>query len=99
MLGDPGDVICLGAAVEPGVVFDVRHGPVVLDEGVEVRHGTRLEGPLYAGPGARLLGGFLRGSVFGPDAGSRARCRQACSWATPTRPTTASSVTAWWGTG
>jgi len=67
VLGDPGDVICLNAAVEPGVVFDVRHGPVVLDEGVEVRHGTRLEGPLYAGPGTRLLGGFLRGSVFGPE--------------------------------
>jgi len=67
VLGDAGDVICLNAAVEPGVVFDVRHGPVVLDEGVEVRHGTRLEGPLYAGPGTRLLGGFLRGSVFGPE--------------------------------
>lgn len=67
VLGDAADVICLNAAVEPGVVFDVRHGPVVLDEGVEVRNGTRLEGPLYAGPGTRLLGGFLRGSVFGPE--------------------------------
>ena len=67
VLGDAADVICLNAAVEPGVVFDVRHGPVVLDEGVEVRHGTRLEGPLYAGPGTRLLGGFIRGSVFGPE--------------------------------
>ena len=35
--------------------------------GVEVRHGTRLEGPLYAGPGTKLLGGFIRGSVFGPE--------------------------------
>jgi UDP-N-acetylglucosamine diphosphorylase/glucosamine-1-phosphate N-acetyltransferase len=67
VLGDPDDVICLNAKVEPGVVFDVRHGPVVLDEGVEVWHGTRLEGPLYAGPGTRLLGGFLRASVFGPE--------------------------------
>jgi hypothetical protein len=67
VLGDAADVICLNAAVEPGVVFDVRHGPIVLDEGVEVRNGTRLEGPLYAGPGTRLLGGFLRASVFGPE--------------------------------
>jgi UDP-N-acetylglucosamine diphosphorylase/glucosamine-1-phosphate N-acetyltransferase len=67
VLGEPDDVICLNAKVEPGVVFDVRHGPVVLDEGVEAWHGTRLEGPLYAGPGTRLLGGFLRASVFGPE--------------------------------
>ena len=67
VLGDPADVIVLGAVVEPGVVFDVRHGAVVLEAGVEVRHGTRLEGPLYAGPRTKLLGGFLRASVFGPD--------------------------------
>ena len=67
VLGDPADIVLLGAVVEPGVVFDVRHGTVVLEAGVEVRHGTRLEGPLYAGPGTRLLGGFLRASVFGPE--------------------------------
>ncbi|MEZ0336021.1 MAG: putative sugar nucleotidyl transferase [Gemmatimonadales bacterium] len=67
VLGDPTDVVVLGASVEPGVVFDVRHGVVVIDEAVEVRHGTRLEGPVYAGPGTRLLGGFIRSSVFGPE--------------------------------
>jgi UDP-N-acetylglucosamine diphosphorylase / glucose-1-phosphate thymidylyltransferase / UDP-N-acetylgalactosamine diphosphorylase / glucosamine-1-phosphate N-acetyltransferase / galactosamine-1-phosphate N-acetyltransferase len=67
VLGDPGNVVVMGAAVEPGVVFDVRHGAVVLEAGVEVRHGTRLEGPVYAGSGSRLLGGFIRGSVFGPE--------------------------------
>jgi UDP-N-acetylglucosamine diphosphorylase/glucosamine-1-phosphate N-acetyltransferase len=66
VLGDPSGVVCLGALVEPGVVFDVRQGPVVLEQGVEVRHGTRLEGPLFAGAHSRLLGGFLRTSVFGP---------------------------------
>jgi len=69
VLGDPSDVACLGAAVEPGVVFDVRHGAVVLEEGVEVRAGTRLEGPLFAGPGSLLLGGAIRNSAIGP------RCR------------------------
>jgi UDP-N-acetylglucosamine diphosphorylase/glucosamine-1-phosphate N-acetyltransferase len=66
VLGDPSQVVSLGARVEPGVVFDVRQGAVVLEEGVEVRHGTRLEGPLYAGARSRLLGGLLRTSVFGP---------------------------------
>ena len=66
VLGDPHDVICRGAMVEPGVVFDVRNGAIVLEAGVEVRNGTRLEGPLYAGPHTRLLGGYIRASVFGP---------------------------------
>ncbi|MBA3521781.1 MAG: hypothetical protein H0T90_04670 [Gemmatimonadales bacterium] len=67
VLGDAADVISLGAVVEPGVVFDVRHGSVVLEEGAEVRHGTRLEGPVYVGAGTIVLGGFIRGSVFGPQ--------------------------------
>ncbi len=67
VLGDPSDVISLRATVEPGVVFDVRQGPVVIEEGAEVRSGTRLEGPTYIGSGTRILGGFIRGSVFGPE--------------------------------
>ncbi len=66
ILGDPALVFCRGAQVEPGVVFDTRGGAIVLEAGVEVRHGTRLEGPLYAGERSRLLGGHLRASVFGP---------------------------------
>lgn len=69
VLGDPGAVACFGAAVEPGVLFDVRHGAVVLEAGVQVRSGTRLEGPLYAGVGSLLLGGAIRQSAIGP------RCR------------------------
>jgi UDP-N-acetylglucosamine diphosphorylase/glucosamine-1-phosphate N-acetyltransferase len=67
VLGDPARVVIRGANVEPGVVFDVRQAGVVLEAGVEVRHGTRLEGPVYAGPGTRLLGGFVRASSFGPE--------------------------------
>jgi len=67
VLGDPTHVISLGATVEPGVVFDVRQGAVVVDQGAEVRSGARLEGPIYVGPGTRILGGFIRGSVFGPE--------------------------------
>jgi UDP-N-acetylglucosamine diphosphorylase/glucosamine-1-phosphate N-acetyltransferase len=66
VLGDPGLVICRDAKVEPGVVFDTRAGAIVLESGVEVRHGTRLEGPLHVGERSRLLGGHARLSVFGP---------------------------------
>lgn len=66
VIGNPHAVILRGAVVEPGVVFDVRNGPVVLDEAVEVRSGTRLEGPLYAGAATMLLGGHIRQSSFGP---------------------------------
>jgi UDP-N-acetylglucosamine diphosphorylase/glucosamine-1-phosphate N-acetyltransferase len=66
VIGDSSRVVCLDAAVEPGVVFDTRKGAIVLTEGVEVRSGTRLEGPLFAGPGTFLLGGQIRHSSFGP---------------------------------
>ena len=66
VLGDPSRIRILGAEVEPGVVFDVRHGAVVIEQGAEVRNGTRLEGPCYVGTGTRVVGGFIRASVFGP---------------------------------
>lgn len=67
VLGDASNVVVMGAAVEPGVVFDVRLGAVVLEPGVEVRHGTRLEGPLFVGANSRILGGFIRASAVGPE--------------------------------
>ncbi len=66
VLGDPAGVACFGAEVEPGVVFDVRQGAVVLEEGVKVQSGTRLEGPLFVGPNTILLGGAIRHSSIGP---------------------------------
>lgn len=66
VLGDPSLVLCRRAVVEPGVVFDTRGGAVVLEAGAEVRHGARLEGPLYVGERSRILGGHSRLSVFGP---------------------------------
>lgn len=69
VIGDPGDVVLLGAVVEPGVTFDARRGPVVLEQHVYVRAGTRFEGPVYVGPGTEILGGDVRQCAFGP------RCR------------------------
>jgi UDP-N-acetylglucosamine diphosphorylase/glucosamine-1-phosphate N-acetyltransferase len=66
VLGDPGQVRVASDGVEPGVVFDVRHGAIAILPGAEVRSGTRLEGPCWIGEGARIVGGFLRQSVIGP---------------------------------
>ncbi len=71
VLGDPAWLALHDAAIEPGVVFDVRNGPVVLESGVEVRAGTRVEGPLWAGANAHLLGGPIRVSAIGPRANVR----------------------------
>jgi len=66
VLGDPAAIALHDAAVEPGVVFDVRNGPVVLESGAEVRSGARLEGPLWIGANTHVLGGPVRASAIGP---------------------------------
>jgi UDP-N-acetylglucosamine diphosphorylase/glucosamine-1-phosphate N-acetyltransferase len=71
VLGDPALVVSRGALVEPGVVFDTRGGAIVLEQGAEVRNGSRLEGPLYVAERARILGGQVRYSVLGPRSNVR----------------------------
>jgi UDP-N-acetylglucosamine diphosphorylase/glucosamine-1-phosphate N-acetyltransferase len=66
VIGDPTDVVLFGATVEPGVVFDVRQGAVVLEQHTYVRGGTRLGGPLYVGAGCEVLGGDIGRSAIGP---------------------------------
>lgn len=66
VLGNPSHLGVSSASIEPGVVFDVRGGPVIVAAGAQVLSGTRLEGPCHVGPGARVLGGVVRGSVIGP---------------------------------
>lgn len=67
LIGEPHDVVLLGALVEPGVIFDVRGGAVVLEEGAYVTAGTRLQGPCYVGPQTVILGGPVGGCAFGPQ--------------------------------
>ena len=56
-----------GAVVHPMVVIDAEHGPVYLDEGVEVHPFTRIEGPCYVGRNSILLGCKCReGNSIGP---------------------------------
>jgi UDP-N-acetylglucosamine diphosphorylase/glucosamine-1-phosphate N-acetyltransferase len=66
VVGDPSDVVVLGGFVEPGVTFDVRGGVVVIEQNAYVKGGTRLEGPVYVGPGSEILGGSIHGSTIGP---------------------------------
>lgn len=66
VIGDAAWVVLRDVAVEPGVVFDTTGGPVVLESGVEVKAGTRLEGPLWAGANTHLVGGPIRASAIGP---------------------------------
>jgi UDP-N-acetylglucosamine diphosphorylase/glucosamine-1-phosphate N-acetyltransferase len=65
-LGDSALYVAPDVRIEPGVLFDLRSGPICLDRGVEVRAGSRLQGPIYAGPGCRLLGGPIAGLTAGP---------------------------------
>jgi UDP-N-acetylglucosamine diphosphorylase/glucosamine-1-phosphate N-acetyltransferase len=78
VLGDPSLVCSYGATIEPGVVFDTRAGAIVLAEGAEVRHGTRLEGPVYVGQGTKVLGGPVKASAFGPRCNVRGEIASSC---------------------
>lgn len=66
VIGDPAEVVILGATVEPGVTFDVRQGAVVIEQHAHVVAGTRLEGPVYVGPGSQVLGDAIRFTAIGP---------------------------------
>ncbi len=66
VVGDPAWLSVREAAVEPGVVFDTTGGPVVLETGVEVKSGARLDGPLWIGANTHIVGGPIRLSAIGP---------------------------------
>ncbi|MBX6362454.1 MAG: hypothetical protein IRZ00_01190 [Gemmatimonadetes bacterium] len=66
VLGEGRLVIGAGAEIEPGVVLDLRAGPIWLDEGVVVQAFTRLTGPAYIGRRTVVLGGCLTRVSVGP---------------------------------
>ena len=55
-----------GVEVEPGVVLDLRRGPIHLDAGARIEAHTRLEGPAFVGRDSVLLGGRLSRVSIGP---------------------------------
>ncbi|MEQ9569469.1 MAG: putative sugar nucleotidyl transferase [Longimicrobiales bacterium] len=65
-LGDHGLALADGAVVGPGVVLDLRDGPIRLEAGVRVDGPARLTGPLHLGPGSVVFGGFLARVACGP---------------------------------
>ncbi len=67
VLGNRDAIAIRGAILEPGVVLDVRKGAIILERGVEVRSGTRIEGPSWVHEDSLLLGGQLRQVSIGPQ--------------------------------
>ncbi len=56
-----------GAKIHPMVVLDAEHGPIYIDEDVEIHPFTRIEGPCYIGRKSILLGAKCReGNSIGP---------------------------------
>jgi UDP-N-acetylglucosamine diphosphorylase/glucosamine-1-phosphate N-acetyltransferase len=66
----PSDLLSVDptAQLDPLVVADTRHGPVVIDQEAVVTAFSRLEGPCYVGPQAQILGAKIRGgTTIGPN--------------------------------
>ena len=55
-----------GVTIAPGTVLDTSHGPIRLEDGVELRPFTSLVGPSWIGPGSTLLGGPFDAVTIGP---------------------------------
>ena len=56
-----------GAEIHPMVVLDAEHGPIYIDEEVQIHPFTRVEGPCYIGRRSILLGAKCReGNSIGP---------------------------------
>ncbi|MBL0179180.1 MAG: hypothetical protein IPP98_08665 [Gemmatimonadetes bacterium] len=66
VFGNPGAIALRGATLEPGVILDARKGAIILERGVEVRAGTRIEGPALVEHDTLIVGGQLRHVSVGP---------------------------------
>jgi len=55
-----------GAKVEDFVYLDASNGSIYIDKEAVIQSGSRLEGPVYVGPGTHIIGGRIRNSSFGP---------------------------------
>ena len=66
VLGDHPVSLGEGAVVEPGVVLDVRSGPIRLEAGARVRGPARVTGPTWIGRDSVVLGGSVEHASIGP---------------------------------
>ena len=65
-LGD--EPLSLGpeATVGPGVILDLRHGPIRLEAGARIEGPARIVGPFLLGPSSIVFGGHLSRTATGP---------------------------------
>ena len=68
VVGDPRNLrIARGAQIDPGVVFDLRLGRILIDEQAQVRSRSVVAGPCYVGKDTVLDAALIRpGCSFGP---------------------------------
>jgi len=68
IVGDKNAVAILeGAEVQPFVVIDTTHAPVIIDKNAIVYPFSRIEGPAYIGQKSLIVGGKIReGTTLGP---------------------------------
>jgi UDP-N-acetylglucosamine diphosphorylase/glucosamine-1-phosphate N-acetyltransferase len=66
VIGKGGVILGNGTVVEPGVVLDVRDGPIHLGPGVRVESPARLTGPIHVDRGSTVFGGSLEHVSVGP---------------------------------
>ena len=59
-------IIDAGAEIEGHVTFDARLGPIIVDKGAAVESFTRVMGPCYIGPRAKIYSALIGGgtSIF-----------------------------------
>ncbi len=57
ILGTEGLWVAQDVKIDPGAVFDVSAGPVIIDRGARIMPNTFLEGPMYIGAGAIIKAG------------------------------------------
>ncbi len=59
--------VAQSAEVQPFVVIDTTHGPVIIDEGATISPYSRIEGPSYIGRETYIYGANVReGTAIGP---------------------------------
>jgi UDP-N-acetylglucosamine diphosphorylase/glucosamine-1-phosphate N-acetyltransferase len=67
VVGSSDDFLCdRSAHIEPHVLVDTTHGPVLVDTGAVVQAFSRLQGPCYIGPETQVFAARIRESSIGP---------------------------------
>ena len=69
LVGNPRNLqIARSATVEPGTLFDLRLGRILVDEHAQIRARSVVAGPCYVGPGTIIDAALVRpGCSFGPE--------------------------------